>query len=229
MTVPRDQSGNRNLPVQKRVSLHAKEIRALELAALGYRQKQIGEEIGLTPSAVGKMLQRTEKKLAQMLKEKGEQIKARQTFYLDAVYREAMTAWRDSQKDAETLKTTSGGDGGDRTEKTVRGQSGDPRFLDQARGALADIRRIWGLDEAVAKAQPGAAVAIKIEFVDDFFGRKTVVDGTCEPAAGLNLEAPQDAPDGHTSDDAPAGNPMTETSEDASTGQVGDVKVPDEE
>jgi len=229
VTIPRDQSGNRNLPVQKRVSLHAKEIRALELAALGYRQRQIGEEIGLTPSAVGKMLQRTEKKLAQMLKEKGEQIKARQTFYLDAVYREAMTAWRDSQEDAETLKTTTGGDNGERVEKTSRGQSGDPRFLDQARGALADIRRIWGLDEAVAKAQPGTAVAIKIEFVDDFFGRKAVVDGTCEPAAGLNLEAPQDAPDGYAGGDAARTGTMAETPEDASAGQVGDVEVPDDE
>lgn len=32
------------------------------------------------------------------------------------------------------------------TTKEARGQAGDPRFLDQARGAMADIRTIWGLD-----------------------------------------------------------------------------------
>ena len=81
----------------------------------------------------------------------------------------------------------------------------------------------------MAKAQPGAAVAIKIEFVDDFFGRKTVVDGTCEPAAGLTLESPQDAIDGYTGDDAAVVSPMTETPEDASAGHVEGVEAPDEE
>ena len=148
MTKPTDPTKRR--PVQRRCALRDKEIRAIELAALGKTQGEIGEVVGLTRSGVAKMLTRTEGKLAVMLRDKGERIKAKQTIMLETLYREAMTAWEASKKPATSIKTTKGGEGGDRTEDTVRGQCGDPRFLDQARGCLEDVRKIWGINTPYA-------------------------------------------------------------------------------
>ena len=170
-----------HFPVQKRVLLDAIEIEALELAAQGFNQREIGDRIGRTRSAVGKMLRRTEKKLAEMLKDRGEQIKALQTTKLEHIYNQAMQSWTRSKQEAKSVKTVQGKDG-EKTESTIRDQCGDPRFLDQARGALGDIRKIWGLDEINQQGQLEAAVAVKIEFSDDFFDRAQSIDGYSAPA-----------------------------------------------
>ena len=49
-------------PVQQRVALRAVELEAIELAAQGLNQREIGEKIGRTRSGVSKMLARTERK-----------------------------------------------------------------------------------------------------------------------------------------------------------------------
>ncbi len=163
-----------NRPIQTRCVLRERELRALELAARGWNQTQIGEELGIGRSAVSKMLYKTEQKLHQMLKDKGEAIRAKQTFFLEEIHRASMQAWASSKLDATSEKVTTD-DKGQRTEKTRRDQCGDPRFLDQARGALADIRKIWGLDEQRDGQGGGTSVRIEVTFTDDFFG-KTVID-----------------------------------------------------
>ena len=61
-----------------------------------------------------------------------------------------------------------------RTERTRRGQCGDPRFLDQAQKALESVRRIWGLDAPVKKEGQGGQTAIQVIFSDNFFSRPGV-------------------------------------------------------
>ena len=158
----------KQFPVQKRVALRSVEIEAIELAARGLNQREIGERLGRTRSGIGKMLRRTETKLAEMLKETGAQIKARQTMSLEHIYREAMGAWGASKNDAQSSKKTDGPEDFTRTETTLRDQTGDPRYLDQARGALGDIRKIWGLDAHDGTATQG--VNVQVNFTDDFFG-----------------------------------------------------------
>ena len=153
------------IPVQKRIALRQMEIEALELAALGHTQQEIGQQIGRCRSAVGALLRRVDAKLVDQLQDTGAEIKARQTHHLEVVYREAMRAWRRSQLDGKQKKeTVSTGD--NKVERTTRGQYGDPRFLDQARGALADVRTIWGLDEATTRQRDGGPVSIQVAFVD---------------------------------------------------------------
>jgi predicted transcriptional regulator len=186
-----------NRPVQKRCALKANELKAIEMAALGAGQQEIGEAIGLTRSAVSKMLHRTEKRLAELLKDRGEQIKAKQTVYLETLYREAMLAWHESKKDAESEKNITS-DKGNSTETTRRSQTGDPRYLDQARGALADIRKIWALDTPPQGLGGGTNVRIQIVADSDFFGRSRVIDISAdenEPLALLSDSREQAAED----------------------------------
>ena len=161
-----------NLPVQKRVVLRAIEIEAIEFAAKGLNQEQIRQKIGRTRSAVSKILSRTEQKLVQLLKDRGEGIKAKQTVFLEQIYRESMTAWHQSKEPTVGKKLIEGGKDGTKAETSIREQFGDSRFLDQARSALSDIRKIWGLDESQTKDDGRGNVAVQVVFQDDFFARK---------------------------------------------------------
>ncbi len=66
-----------------------------------------------------------------------------------------MAAWEESKKPQKSLTTKHGpsGESGEpgkvlESHSTLRDQDGDPRYLEQARQALADIRKLWGLDAA---------------------------------------------------------------------------------
>jgi hypothetical protein len=81
---------------------------------------------------------------------------------LDYIINEAMDAWERSKLNAESEEVTteeteieapSGFGGSDsipatskKTKRISKGQCGDPRYLEQARGAMADQRDIWGIE-----------------------------------------------------------------------------------
>jgi len=198
-----------SLPVQKRVSLRDVEIQALELAALGWTQERIAEAIGRTRSGVSKMLHRTEQKLVLLLKDRGEQIKARQTMSLETIYREAMQAWQDSKEDAESLKSVES-QNGDRSELTVQGRIGDPRFLDQARGAMADIRKIWGLDETGnSSPQSGTTSNFSSNNMQVILNDEHTRQSLCDLAAGLAKSLGQSGDAGQPGDDIVEGQVET--------------------
>jgi len=163
----------------------------MELAAAGMRQEQIAAELGMTRSGVSKLLHRTERRYVELIKQTLEQIKARQTARLDRVYEEAMDAWERSKSDGKSIKTIESSTGRARTETTERSQTGDARFLDQARGALSDIRRIWRLDESDKQDQHSTTnVTIRVEYSEHFFGHRAVDGVILEPsdATGMSYE-----------------------------------------
>jgi hypothetical protein len=82
-------------------------------------------------------------------------VKARQTAQLERVVEEALSAWLHSKKRGNTTRTrTKSAPGKDQRneikekirERTLRSQSGTASYLAEARAALADIRKLWGLD-----------------------------------------------------------------------------------
>lgn len=136
----------------------------------------LSEQFGirLNHGTVCRMIWRQEKILAAEFVERAEEIKARQTMMLDHMARDAYAEYERSKLGSVTTKVTTDapeGDPGDadsadradpqpsadaKVETTTKGQTGDPALLAQARGALADIRKIWGLDSPEKKEIGGA-------------------------------------------------------------------------
>jgi hypothetical protein len=76
--------------------------------------------------------------------------KVRQTVRLEYLFAEAMRAWEASKADAtrKTQRKTqpASGGAGSVAEIVVENSHGDPRYLSEARQALADTRKLLGLD-----------------------------------------------------------------------------------
>ena len=123
----------------------------MELAVLGWSQHQIAADLGISQAAVSKMLRRIEGRILRELAETVERQKARHTLRLEHLFAEAMRAWEGSKADTtrkrqRKTQAGSGDSGATVAEVVIESQRGDPRFLDEARKALADHRKLWGLD-----------------------------------------------------------------------------------
>lgn len=133
---------------------------ALDLAAKGWSEAQIAEELDkqglwkVTQQAVSKMLIRVEKRQLAQMSEQVKLMKVRQTTALRKIHRDAMAAWEESKKPQKSLTTKHGpaGENGQpgpvrESMSVLRDQDGDPRYLELALHALADLRKVWGVDE----------------------------------------------------------------------------------
>lgn len=135
---------------EPRARIRTRERRAMELAVLGWSQHHIAEDLGISQAAVSKLLKRVETRLLREAAETLGRQKARHALRLEHLFAEAMRAWNESKADTtrRRQRKTQGGDGTGATvaEIVVENQHGDPRYLDEARKALADHRKLWGLD-----------------------------------------------------------------------------------
>jgi hypothetical protein len=124
-------------------------VRAIELSTLGWSQLQIAGDLGVSQAAVSKILKRAETRMLREWAETVDRHKAKQSLRLEHLFAEAIRAWHDSKADTtrrRQRKTESGQGGISVAEIVVENQHGDPRYLDEARKALADQRKLWGLD-----------------------------------------------------------------------------------
>jgi predicted transcriptional regulator len=121
------------------------EMKAWELRREFWTQSRIAKELGITQQAVSRMLARVERRELARFHKRVERTKARQTAQLETIASEAFDAWLHSKTPQVIEKTTTDDD---QTSKTVESRTHqcDASLLGQARGALADIRAIWGLD-----------------------------------------------------------------------------------
>lgn len=147
------------------------ERRAWELRRQLWTEQRIADEIGVDVSTVSRMLRRIEVRYSREFAETLERVKGEQTAQLQYLADEALQGWERSKCNAESLRTikedislkgteeTQGDDGQPvRVKKAVvpaskttttftsEGQAGEPKFLSEARGALSDIRDIWGIE-----------------------------------------------------------------------------------
>jgi hypothetical protein len=123
----------------------------MELVVLGWTQHQIAADLGVSQAAVSKILKRVETRVLQELTSVAERHKARHTLRLEHLFAEAMRAWEASKADTtrRRQRKTDGGSGGPGAtvaEIVSENQHGDPRYLEEARKAMADQRKLWGLD-----------------------------------------------------------------------------------
>jgi hypothetical protein len=136
-----------------------REIKAMQLHLEGHHQHEIAQALGVSQPAVSKMLRRIEERLLIDLSWRVDRQRARQSLRLEFIYAESVRAWRASQADGlrrRQRKTDGPNRSGSTTvaELVSENRHGDPRFLDEARRALADLRTLWGVDapERVAVA-----------------------------------------------------------------------------
>jgi hypothetical protein len=153
---------------------------AFELSATkGLTETQITEELAkqglgqVTQQAVSKMLQRIEERMLKDMSAKVKRMKVWQTTALQKLYRDARDAWEESKKPQKSLTTKHGpaGENGEPGQvkeslSVLRDQDGDPRYLEQARQALADIRKIWGVDEP-AQTKNDISGRLGLEIVEE--------------------------------------------------------------
>ena len=122
----------------------------MELTVLGWTQPQIARDLGISQAAVSKILKRIETRQLREWAETRERQKTKQTLRLEHLFAEAIRAWHESKADTtrRRQRQTQDGDGAGATvaELVVENQHGDPRYLNEARKALADQRKLWGLD-----------------------------------------------------------------------------------
>jgi|SRR5262245_10486337 len=149
------------MPRSNSPRVRQREELAWSLCARGMTERRIAEEIAkaglgkITQQGVSAMLCRVESRALKELSDRVGGLKARQTESLWRIYEEALAAWERSKLPQKSLTTKRTGDGEGAAAETVsviRDQDGDPRYLDLAMSALADIRKTWGA-EAPKKAE----------------------------------------------------------------------------
>lgn len=127
-----------------------REAQVVEHVLEGRTQHQIADALGISQAAVSKIARRVEERLLADLACKAERQRARQTLRLEHIYGQAMRAWQDSKQEGlrrRQRKTEhDGGAGSTVAELISENRHGDPRYLDEARKALADLRKVWGID-----------------------------------------------------------------------------------
>ena len=124
-------------------------IRDLEIyssVCKGETQKTVGDRYELTPQRVFQIVNDIDAWLAPQLMGRIREIKCNHTTRLMHIYQEAMAAWERSKEDAVSATETTGGEKGGSLSTTRKGQCGNSAYLETARGALKEIREIWGAD-----------------------------------------------------------------------------------
>ena len=109
--------------------------------------RDVGQEFGLSHERIRQIVNTVEKHLLTDMKEEMHAHRVRHTFRLEQIGIEAMAAWERSKSNIEIIKSTENKNGDKVTERTIKSQIGDPRFLDVARAAMLDIRKMWGINE----------------------------------------------------------------------------------
>jgi len=144
-----------------------REQQVWSLRSRGYTHERIASEVGVDKSTITKMLQRLSLAASKLLISEVVEEKYAQVGMLRHVIEESMDGWERSKQSAKVLttKTTSNpGEGGSKpSDATVRvaDQDGDTRYLSEARAALADIRKLLGLDS------PSKLMNINLESLND--------------------------------------------------------------
>jgi hypothetical protein len=182
-----------------------RELDVIERHLQGMSQRQIASAVKISQAAVCKILARVEQRALRDHAEMLFRMKGQQTLQLEHIWQQAMTAWHASTADA-TRRRQRRVEGGDTDEPqtiaevTVESQHGDPRYLAEARAALADLRKLWGLD-APQKLDVSATRNPYNDLSDDALreevARQQRLLAACSPIA-LPLESSsEEANDGH--------------------------------
>lgn len=133
---------------EPRLRIRQREQEVVQLATEGRSQHDIARALGLSQAAVSKILRRVDDRWMRDNVTRIARYRAEQTRKLEHLFREALHAWETSkaQRTRRRQRKTDATDpskGGTMAEVVVDDSHGDPRYLEAARRALADLGRVW--------------------------------------------------------------------------------------
>jgi hypothetical protein len=108
--------------------------------------RQLERDFGLSKTACWNCVRRVTEELSEQFHSKIEHIRVQQTVALQSIIGELRQAWNESNKPKVIHKSGTVTKGTKIDETTVKESGPDPRYLDAAVRAYADIRAIWGVD-----------------------------------------------------------------------------------
>lgn len=134
--------------------------RIAELYLEGKLQVEIAEVVNLSQSTVSNDIKALQKQWIESALIDFNEAKSQELARIDKLEREYYQAWHRSCEDAETIKQK--GEPGEGTkvktesvERTVKGQAGDPRFLQGVQWCIDRRCKILGIDAAIELKHTG--------------------------------------------------------------------------
>ena len=112
----------------------------------GERQTEVARDLGLTKQRVFSICERLRRMTFRELLDDVKDYRSTTLLRLEHVYAEAVAAWERSKAGTKSATTTTGQADSDVVSTTRSKTHGNPRFLAEARSALAGIRDLCGLD-----------------------------------------------------------------------------------
>jgi DNA-binding CsgD family transcriptional regulator len=141
------------------------ELRIWTLLSQGKTPTAIAREVGIARQSVHRIIRRVESRYNESITATVSEMRARQARVLEATVDEALDAWERSKQPFRAIRkkvaraagtaSCESGDSVEQVETEIEMQVGDVRFLAEARAALADLRRLFGLDAPKALAGNG--------------------------------------------------------------------------
>jgi hypothetical protein len=172
------------LDPQNRAQILDRELRVWDLLLKGLEGVEIARREGVHPSVISRIKTRVELRIAAETEGKASSLRARQIGELRRARREAWRAWEESCKPAAKTTRRSGGTAPGTVEANeIKGQSGNPAFLEKVYDGLRLEAKLTGT-EAPQKQSIDAALRVESTIVTRLrAGRQRVTDGalTREP------------------------------------------------
>jgi len=135
----------------RRFAVTQRREKVTDLYVKGWSQAAIAIELNISQSTVSEDVQYVRRKWEQSAMCNFGELRARELHKLDYMEKEAWSAWERSQKPAQSATVTGEGNG-QQTRKSMKNQTGDPRFLDQVSKCISHRRAITGLDAPLQMA-----------------------------------------------------------------------------
>ena len=115
------------------------------VAVEGMTVVEIADELSQSSGDIESIVRRVQRWLAlEQLRQDPHLVKAMHLRRLEYQWQVVMEAWYQSQKPSTTMKIARDKEGKQKIEHTHRPQTGDVRYLDQARKIMAEIRVLYG-------------------------------------------------------------------------------------
>ena len=161
------------LDPQNTAQIRDRELRVWDLLLKGLEGIDIARREGVHPSVISRIKTRVERRITAETDGKAASLKARQIGEIRRARREAWRGWEESCKPAAKTTRRSGGTGaggkaGTVEQNEVKGQSGNPAFLDKVYDGIRLEARITGT-EAPQKQTLDGELRLPIRVIDEIY------------------------------------------------------------